>query len=210
MYIALKRMFDICFCVILLIFTLPLFIVIALVIKMEDPKGPVFFRQKRVGKHNKTFGVFKFRSMIVEIERNGINLTDSERMLRIGNIIRKLSFDELPQIFNIILGDMSFIGPRPLPVKYLEFYTEDELHRHDVRPGISGWAQVNGRNNLIWDKKFELDLYYVKNISFLLDLKIFFLTIKKIFLRSDIGTRGVDIPDVSLHEIRQKRITEKN
>jgi undecaprenyl phosphate N,N'-diacetylbacillosamine 1-phosphate transferase len=179
-------------------------------IKLVDSKGPVFFRQKRVGRHNKIFEVFKFRSMIVQTEKNGIKLSDSERMLKIGKIIRKLSFDELPQIFNIMLGDMSFIGPRPLPVKYLEYYTEDELHRHDVRPGVSGWAQVNGRNNLAWDKKFELDLYYVKNISYLLDLKIFLLTIKKIFLRSDIGTRGVDIPDVSLHEIRQKRITVKN
>ncbi len=200
---CIKRILDFIFATILLIVLSPIMLIAAIAIKLDDPKGPVLFKQERVGKGNKTFKVFKFRSMIVERERKGKELSDIERMLKVGNILRKLSIDELPQLFNIIKGEMSFIGPRPLPVIYLPYYTDEEIHRHDIRPGISGWAQVNGRNYLSWEKRFEYDLEYVNNVSFLFDLKIFFLTIKKVFSRSDIGVRGVDIPDNSLHKIRK-------
>lgn len=198
-------MLDFVFAIILLIIVSPIMIIAAIAIKIEDPDGSVLFRQDRIGKGNKVFKVFKFRSMIVERERNVRKLTDAERMLKVGFFLRKSSIDELPQLFNIIKGETSFIGPRPLPVIYLPYYTEEEIHRHDIRPGISGWAQVNGRNYLSWEKRFEYDLEYVNNVNFLFDLKIFFITIKKIFSRSDIGIRGVDIPDNSLHEIRTKQ-----
>jgi|GEM_PF-864631 len=204
-YLFFKRIFDIVFAIILLTATLPFLIVIAILIKIEDPKGPVFFRQKRIGYKNKEFLFYKFRSMIVTQEKDGKNLSDSERMLKIGNLIRKFSFDELPQIINILKGEMSFIGPRALPSVYLPYYTEEELHRHDVKPGISGWAQVNGRSFLTWDEKFKLDLFYVENISLCLDFKIFFQTIFKIFIKNEVGVRGADVPDVSLHQIRVKR-----
>jgi undecaprenyl phosphate N,N'-diacetylbacillosamine 1-phosphate transferase len=141
--------------------------------------------------------------MRVETERDGQKLSDSERMLKVGGILRKLSLDELPQLFNVIRGEMSFIGPRPLPVRYLPYYTDEEIHRHDIRPGLSGWAQVNGRNFLSWERKLKYDLEYVNNISFPFDLWIFLITIRKVFSLSDVGIRGVDIPDESLHEIRK-------
>lgn len=198
-----KRILDFIFAIILLIILSPIMLIAAIVIKVEDPKGSVLFKQERIGKENKVFKVFKFRSMIVERERDGHKLTDAERMLKVGNFLRKTSIDELPQLFNIIRGEMSFIGPRPLPVIYLPYYTEEEIHRHDITPGISGWAQVNGRNYLSWEKRFEYDLEYVNNVSFLFDLKVFFRTIKKVFLRTDIGVRGIDVADDSLHEIRK-------
>jgi undecaprenyl phosphate N,N'-diacetylbacillosamine 1-phosphate transferase len=204
-YLIFKRIFDIIFAIILLTATLPFLIIIAILIKIEDSKGPVFFRQKRIGYKNNEFLLYKFRSMIVAQEKDGISLSDTERMLKTGNIIRKFSFDELPQIINILKGEMSFIGPRALPSVYLPYYTDEELHRHDVKPGISGWAQVNGRNFLTWDEKFKLDLSYVNNISFSLDFKIFFTTIFKIFKKNEVGVRGVDVPDVSLYQIREKR-----
>lgn len=202
-----KRMLDFVFAIILLIILSPIMVIAALAIKIEDREGPVLFKHDRIGKGNKVFTVFKFRSMIVIRERNGCKLSDTERMLKVGNFLRKSSIDEFPQLFNIIRGEMSFIGPRPLPVVYLPYYTKEEIHRHDVRPGISGWAQVNGRNYLSWEKRFEYDLEYVNNVNFLFDVKIFFKTIKKVFLRSDIGVRGVDIPDNSLHEIRNQTRT---
>ncbi len=198
-----KRILDFILAVVLLIVLWPIMLLAAIAIKIEDPKGPVLFKQERVGKMNKSFKVYKFRSMIVEQEKNGIKLDDAERMLKVGNILRKSSVDELPQLFNIIRGEMSFIGPRPLPVIYLPYYTEEEIHRHDITPGISGWAQVNGRNYLSWEERFKYDLEYVNNISFLFDVKIFFMTIKKVFIKSDVGVRGVDFPDRSLHKIRK-------
>ena len=177
----------------------------ALLIKLEDPKGPVLFRQDRGGKNNSLLKIYKFRTMIVDRERDGEKLSDSERMFKSGRIIRKLSIDELPQIFNILKGEMSFIGPRPLSFKFLPYYTEEELHRHDVLPGISGWAQVNGRNNLSWEEKFVLDLYYVNNISLNLDTKIFFLTIKKVFFKPEVGVLGKDINFKPIHLAREMR-----
>ncbi len=202
-YLMVKRILDFVFAIILLIILWPVMVIAAIAIKTEDPDGPVLFIQERIGKGNKVIKVFKFRSMLVETKRNDRKLTDAERMLKTGNILRKLSLDELPQLFNIIKGEMSFIGPRPLPVIYLPYYDENEIHRHDVKPGISGWAQVNGRNYLSWEERFKHDLFYVNNISLLFDLKITVLTIKKVLSRSDVGVRGVDFPDRSLHEIRK-------
>lgn len=204
-----KRLMDLIFALVLIVLLWPLMVMLAILIKAEDPTGPAIFKQERVGQGNKSFKVLKFRSMITETEKNGRKLADAERMLKTGRLIRKLSLDELPQLFNIVKGEMSFIGPRPLPTIYLPYYTEEELKRHDVKPGISGWAQVNGRNYLSWEQKFKYDLHYVNNLSFLLDLKISFLTIAKIIARSDVGVRGQDFPDVSLHEIRSIRQTFK-
>lgn len=200
-----KRILDFIFAIILLVITSPIMLLAAIAIKLEDPKGPVLFKQDRVGEGNEVFKVYKFRSMILDIEKDGRKLSDAERMLKVGMLIRKTSIDELPQLFNIIKGEMSFIGPRPLPVIYLPYYDEHEIQRHNVKPGISGWAQVNGRNYLSWEERFEYDLFYVKNISFLFDFKILFTTIVKVFSRSDIGVRGVDFPDQSLHEIRKEK-----
>lgn len=203
-YLFIKRIIDLFFAIILLLIIFPIMIICAILIKIEDPNGPVLFIQERIGRGNRIFKVFKFRSMKVKKEINGNKLTDSQRMLKVGNILRKLSIDELPQLLNIVRGEMSFIGPRPLPVIYLPYYTNEELHRHDINPGLSGWAQVNGRNYIGWDDRFEYDLEYVNNISFKFDLKIFILTVKKVFLGSDVGVRGVDFEDKSLHKIREK------
>jgi len=142
MYLVFKRLFDFVFALILLLLFSPLFIIVALLIKLNS-SGPVFILQKRIGRHQKEFTFVKFRTMMVEKEKDGKKLTDAERIFYVGRFLRKISIDELPQLFNVIKGDMSFIGPRPLPVHYLPYYSEKENHRHDVRPGLSGWAQLN-------------------------------------------------------------------
>jgi len=200
-----KRLLDFLFAILLLVIFSPVMLAAAIAIKIEDPCGPILFKQERAGKDNKIFTLYKFRTMIVETEKNGVKLSDADRLLRVGNILRKLSIDELPQLLNIIKGEMSFIGPRPLPVIYLPYYTDEEIHRHNIRPGISGWAQVNGRNYLTWEEKFRYDLEYVNNVSFLFDVKIFLMTVKKVLTKSDIGVRGADFPDKSLHEIRKPK-----
>lgn len=149
----------------------------AIFIKLDDPKGPILFKQERPGKDEKIFKVYKFRTMKVDTKKD---LSDMDRITRIGKILRKTSIDELPQIFNVIRGEMSFIGPRPLLVEYLAYYNKEQQRRHDVLPGISGWAQVNGRNAITWEEKFKLDIFYVENHSFALDTKIIFQTIGNI------------------------------
>lgn len=181
-----KRILDL---MMALILTVPAFLLVAIcyvAIKAES-KGPAFFVQERPGYKGKVFRIYKLRTMRVETEKDGVKLSDMERMTRTGAIIRKLSIDELPQILNILKGEMSFIGNRPLLVKYLDYYTPEQMRRHDVRPGISGWAQVNGRNELTWEQKFERDVYYVDNVSFSLDVRIVFLTIKSVFMHSGIN-----------------------
>jgi len=204
MFRLIKRMLDICFAIVLLIITFPLFFIAIIGIKLSS-RGPIFILQRRVGKGNKDFYIIKVRTMITEKEKEGRKLTDSERILAIGKYLRRYSIDELPQLLNIIKGDMSFIGPRPLPFVYLPFYTEKELHRHDVKPGLSGYAQISGRNFLDWGKRFELDLHYVNNLSFKLDAKIFFVTMKKIIFKQEVGIYGKDSLVKSLHEIREKK-----
>jgi hypothetical protein len=147
--------------------------------------------QERTGKHAKTFKVIKFKTMTDERDVEGYLLPDSVRLTKIGRVVRSLSIDELPQLFNVLKGDMALIGPRPLLPQYLLLYSSEQFRRHEVRPGITGWAQVNGRNNISWKKKFELDVWYVDHMSFWLDMKIFFLTIKKVFIREGINMEGM-------------------
>lgn len=180
-----KRDLDILFALLLIIVTSPILILSALLIKYET-KGPVFFRQDRVGKNYQEFKIYKFRTMRTETVMNGQLLTDSQRITRMGAYLRKTSIDELPQLFNILMGEMSFIGPRPLLPQYLELYDEDQLRRHEVMSGISGWAQVNGRNTISWEDKFKFDIYYVNHVCLKLDIKILFFTIYKVFGRKNI------------------------
>lgn len=182
---------DFLVAVILLTVLSPLMLLAATLIAVNRD-GPILFKQKRPGKDGKIFTVYKFRTMSTAlIDRNGNELSDFERMTRIGKILRKTSVDELPQLFNIIKGDMSFIGPRPLLTEYLGLYSPEQMRRHEVLPGISGWAQVNGRNTLTWEQKFAYDIYYVDHYSFLMDMKIFFKTVENV-LRQDGINSGND------------------
>ena len=148
----------------------------------------IFFTQDRPGKGEKIFKALKFKTMTDERDAEGKLLPDADRLTKVGKFIRSTSIDELPQLINILKGDMAFIGPRPLLVQYLPLYSEEQHHRHDVTPGMSGWAQVNGRNNISWTKKFEYDVYYVQHIGLKMDLKVFFTTIKKVLGREDINS----------------------
>ena len=152
--------------------------------------GPVLFRQARPGKNGEIFHLYQFRSMTDERDENGELLPDHVRLTKFGRVLRATSLDELPELWNIFRGDMSIVGPRPLLVKYLPLYNEFQRHRHDVTPGLTGWAQVNGRNSISWEEKFELDVWYTKNISFALDMKIIFLTAAKVFRREGISAEG--------------------
>ena len=170
-----------------LIILSPLIALSAVLVKISDG-GSVIFKQRRPGKDGKIFTVYKFRTMSEKTEdENGRELSDVERMTKIGSFLRKTSLDELPQLFNVLKGDMSFIGPRPLLCEYLELYTPYQMRRHEVLPGISGLAQVNGRNAITWEEKFDYDVYYVDHMSFWLDLKIIFKTIKNTLKRADIN-----------------------
>jgi undecaprenyl phosphate N,N'-diacetylbacillosamine 1-phosphate transferase len=183
-----KPALDFFFATIGLIILSPLFLVISIAIKI-DSRGPVFFKQERVGKDCKVFNIIKFRSMTLSTDNKGIPLKDKDRITAIGNILRKTSMDEIPQIINIMRGKMSFIGPRPLLVRYMPYYTERENKRHLILPGITGLAQVNGRNLLNWDDRLEIDIEYVENISFERDLKILVLTVLKIIKFEDVIVR---------------------
>lgn len=167
----------------------PVWLIVLLILAVHNWGSP-FFVQPRIGYQNKRFLVIKFKTMNDKKDSHGALLADEVRLTKIGQVIRSLSLDELPQLLNVVYGHMSLIGPRPLLVEYLERYDEVQITRHNVRPGISGWAQVNGRNALTWQRKFELDVYYVQHISFLLDLKIFFLTIRNIILREGISAQN--------------------
>lgn len=181
-----KRLFDISLALVLIVPATLIIGVCYIAIKIET-KGPAFFIQNRPGYKGKIFKIYKLRTMIVETTKDGKMLTDMERLTKSGRIIRKLSLDELPQIFNVIKLQMSFIGPRPLLAEYLPLYTPGQLRRHDVMPGISGWAQVKGRNELTWESKFERDCWYVDNVNCVLDIKIFFMTIVNVLKRQGIN-----------------------
>ena len=181
---------DFLVAVILLTVLSPLMLLAATLIAVNRD-GTILFKQKRPGKDGKIFTVYKFRTMSTAlIDRNGKELSDFERMTKIGKILRKTSIDELPQLFNIIKGDMSFIGPRPLLTEYLGLYSPEQMRRHEVLPGISGWAQVNGRNTLTWEQKFAYDIYYVDHYSFLMDMKIFFKTIENVLRQDGINSEN--------------------
>ena len=167
-----------------------LIVIVAIWLHFANKGAGVFFTQERPGKDARIFKVIKFKTMTDERDAEGNLLPDAERLTKIGRIVRSLSIDELPQLINILKGDMSFIGPRPLMTKYLPLYTPEQMRRHEVRPGISGWAQVNGRNTLSFTERFKLDVYYVEHCSFLLDARIFFMTIFKVFKREGISQEG--------------------
>ena len=186
-----KYMLDIFFAIIILILSSP-FLLLAMLLTKLTTKGPIFFKQLRPGKHGQIFTIYKLRTMTMDTDLNGQLLPDVQRITRLGSIFRQLSIDELPQLINIIKGDMSFIGPRPLLVQYLEYYTSEQMRRHDVLPGITGWAQVNGRNTIDWESKFKLDIWYVENVSFLVDVKILIATIKNVLMKKDINNSSAE------------------
>lgn len=187
--LVIKRVFDIICALGGLIVLSPVLLICAILIRI-NLGSPIFFRQKRIGKGNKEFEMIKFRTMKDVFDKNGNQLPDGLRMTKLGKTLRSLSLDELPELINILKGDMSLIGPRPLLVQYLPLYNERQIKRHDVTPGLTGWAQVNGRNSLTWNEKFELDVWYVENWSLWLDIKIFFMTIYKVFKREGISQEG--------------------
>lgn len=188
MYRYIKRFLDFIIALLMLIALSPLMLIACVLIK-SNHDGPILFKQKRPGKNGKIFTVYKFRTMSVKThDEAGRELSDFERMSKIGSLLRKTSVDELPQLINILKGDMSFIGPRPLLVEYLELYTPEQMRRHEAAPGISGWAQVNGRNTLTWEQKFEYDVYYVDHLSLAMDLKIFFMTVKNVLKQDGINS----------------------
>ncbi|MDK0841047.1 sugar transferase [Clostridium perfringens] len=185
-----KRIFDIIASLGGLIVFSPIIIVVAILVRV-NLGSPILFTQDRVGKNDKIFKMMKFRTMKDGIDKYGKLLPDSERLTNFGKILRSTSLDELPELINILKGDMSLIGPRPLLVEYLPLYSEEQKRRHNVLPGLTGWAQVNGRNSISWGEKFKLDVYYVNNWSIWLDIKIFFLTFSKLFKRDGINKEGL-------------------
>ncbi len=182
-----KRLFDIILSLFLILLFSPLFVIVSVLIASKMG-SPILLRQKRPGLNEKIFGIYKFRTMTNDKDENGELLPDEQRLVGLGKFIRSTSLDELPQIFNVLKGDMSFVGPRPLLIEYLDLYNDEQKRRHDVKPGITGWAQVNGRNAISWEQKFEYDVWYVDNWSFLLDMKILWLTFLKVVKRSDISS----------------------
>lgn len=184
-----KRFFDFIIALIALLALLPVIIVVAVLIRFKLG-SPILFTQNRPGLNGKTFKMMKFRTMLDGKDKHGNLLPDNERMTQFGAFLRSTSLDELPGLFNVLKGDMSLVGPRPLLVQYLPLYSAEQARRHNVRPGITGWAQVNGRNAISWEEKFKLDVWYVDNQSFLLDLKILLLTVKKVFVREGISADG--------------------
>lgn len=194
-----KRAIDIMAPLLVLILLIPVLLLIALLVRINLGK-PVFFKHKRPGLNGKIFTLYKFRSMSDERDVNGDLLPDEVRLTKFGRILRSSSLDELPELFNILKGDMSIVGPRPLEAYFLPFYNERERHRHDVRPGLTGLAQVNGRNDLPWEKRFEYDLTYIENITFMNDVKIILQTVRKV-LKSE-GT-GIPVEDFNVYRQMQ-------
>lgn len=190
-YKYLKRLLDFFIVFFALLLIWPILLLIIIFLHFANKGAGVFFTQDRTGKDARIFKAIKFKTMTDERDAEGNLLPDEVRLTKVGRIVRSLSIDELPQLFNVLKGDMALIGPRPLLPKYLPLYSKEQFRRHEVRPGITGWAQVNGRNNISWQKKFELDVWYVDHLSFALDMKIFFLTIKKVFMREDISKEGM-------------------
>lgn len=184
-----KRLLDFTLSFLALIVLSPVLLVTAALVRIKLG-SPIIFHQERPGQSEKIFRLYKFRSMTDECDENGNLLPDDQRLTRFGQILRSTSLDELPELLNILRGDMSIVGPRPLLVKYLPLYNEEQRHRHDVRPGLTGWAQANGRNAISWEEKFKLDVWYVQHISFLVDVKVIFMTVKKVFCRDGISSEA--------------------
>lgn len=193
----LKRLLDFILSFIAIVILSPIIIIVAILVKIKLG-SPVIFTQERPGKNEKIFKMYKFRSMTSESDEYGNLLSDEKRLTKFGKALRATSLDELPELFNILKGDMSIVGPRPLLVKYLSLYNEHQKHRHDVRPGFTGWAQCNGRNAISWEEKFDLDVYYTKHVSFLLDAKIILKTIKTVLCKEGITSET----SVTMEEFR--------
>jgi sugar transferase EpsL len=187
-----KRIFDLTIVLLLSPLIIPAFSVIALLVRLKLD-SPVIFKQSRPGLNSTVFNMYKFRSMTNERNKAGNLLIDEVRLTKFGKFLRSTSLDELPGLWNVLKGDMSLVGPRPLLVEYLPLYSEEQNRRHDVKPGITGWAQVNGRNAISWDEKFDLDVWYVDNQSIWLDIKILWLTVQKVISRDGVSPEGVDI-----------------
>jgi lipopolysaccharide/colanic/teichoic acid biosynthesis glycosyltransferase len=185
----LKRLFDVLFASFSLFLLAPVLALVASLVRI-NLGNPVIFHQVRPGLHGRPFNIFKFRSMLDFADSHGNSLPDEVRLTPFGKFIRATSLDEQPELWNVIKGDMSLVGPRPLLMEYLPLYNKEQFRRHEVRPGITGWAQINGRNAISWEEKFDLDVWYVKNQSFWLDIKILILTIKKVFIREGISAEG--------------------
>ncbi len=184
---TIKPFLDFLLSLLFLIIFSPVMLVVSMLIYFKIG-SPILFRQKRPGLNAKIFGIYKFRTMTNEKDKKGNLLPDEKRLPKIGLFIRSLSLDELPQIFNVLKGEMSFVGPRPLLIEYLPLYSERQKRRHDVKPGITGWAQVNGRNAISWEQKFDYDVWYVENQSFWLDMKILWMTLLKVIKRSGVSS----------------------
>ena len=186
-----KRVIDFIIVLSALLIVWPILLVIYIWLTIANKGAGALFFQERPGKHGKIFKVIKFKTMTDERDVNGNLLPDAQRLTKVGRFVRKTSVDELPQLINVLKGDMALIGPRPLRVHYLPLYSKEQARRHEVRPGITGWAQVNGRNSISWTEKFKLDVWYVNNVSLILDLKIIFLTVKKVICRENINNENV-------------------
>lgn len=184
-----KRIFDISFTIIAAILLIPIMILIAFIIRIKLG-SPIFFKQTRPGLNVKLFEMYKFRSMTNEYDKKGKLLNDEARLTKFGSFLRSTSLDELPELWNVLKGDMSLVGPRPLLKEYIPYYSARQAKRHDMKPGVTGWAQVNGRNSISWKEKFEHDVWYVENWSFLLDIKILLITIKRVFMREGISPKN--------------------
>lgn len=199
-----KRAMDFALSFFALVFLSPIILAVAILVRIKLG-SPVIFKQERPGKDGKIFTMYKFRSMTNETDENGKLLPDDVRLTKFGKLLRSTSLDELPELWNILKGDMSIIGPRPLAVQYLPYYTEEENRRHDVRPGLSGLAQVNGRNAISWEEKFKYDIQYVNSITFLGDVSIIIKTVKTAIKRESIGERGVDTVDFDEYRKNKQR-----
>jgi|LSQX01.2.fsa_nt_gb lipopolysaccharide/colanic/teichoic acid biosynthesis glycosyltransferase len=203
-----KRLLDIIFSLVAIIVLSPVFLIVALLVKI-NLGSPVIFKQKRPGLNEKIFTMYKFRTMTDERDEKGELLPDSDRLTKFGKFLRATSLDELPELFNILKGDMSIVGPRPQLIKDMVFMTDEQRRRHTVLPGLTGWAQINGRNDITWEEKLELDLEYVDNISFSKDCKIIFKTVIKVFKREGISAKGMDTAeDYGDYLLRIKKIGE--
>lgn len=185
-----KRLMGMMLALVILFVIWPFLLFVIIILWRANKGAGVFFTQERPGRNSKIFKVIKFKTMTDERDKDGKLLPDEKRLTKVGRVVRSLSIDELPQLINVLKGDMAFVGPRPLLPKYLPLYSKEQFRRHEVRPGITGWAQINGRNNISWTKKFEYDVWYVDHLSLGLDLKIMFLTVKKVFVREGISKEG--------------------
>lgn len=210
MYKYFKRFFDFFFALLALLCLSPVLLTVTVWLHFANKGAGVFFYQLRPGKNERIFKVIKYKSMTDERDENGMLLPDAKRLTAVGRFIRATSIDELPQLINVLKGDMALIGPRPLLVEYLPYYTERESLRHSVRPGITGYTQVHGRNNLSWDERLEMDVYYVEHMCFLMDFKIFFRTIYNVIARKDVQVITGDQKTSKLSQQRQPQRIIKN